>query len=700
MRNRRFFLFLLVLALSVFWAFLRLEAPDYLEFIELRVTDFRLQARGRQSVGDEVAIVAIDEKSLKEQGRWQWPRSKIARLISLLSESAPAVIAVDIVFAEPMSAQEDQELADAMSRSGRVVLGYFLEFGGSADNQDGKFVSSYNLVRPANSPGLSHIPEAEGIVSNIPPIAEAAQGAGFFSFIPDADGVFRQALLAARFKDKILVPLSLEALRHYEPGKLLSITLEEYGVASVYLGNREIPTDERGEMWLNYPGPARTFTHYSATDVLNGNVPSEAFAGRIVLVGATATGIYDLRATPMDPVYPGVEIHATVIDNILSGRFIYRPKWIVAGDIAGILVLGIAVGTILLWVPALWGGVLTAGVAGAYAWATELVFINEGIPLSIIYPLLAVSSIYLAVTLIRYMTEEREKRRVRSAFNLYLHPEVARMVSEDPALLRLGGKKQELTVMFTDIRGFTSISETLEPENLVEFLNEYLGAMTDIVFRYDGLLDKYIGDAIMALWGAPVPKGNHAVLACETALDMRAKLAEMQIDWRDRGLPPIEMGVGINTGPMVVGNMGSYQRFNYTVMGDHVNLASRLEGLNKMYDTRVLLSEYTLAQIGDAFLVREVDAVRVKGKTRPVKIYELLARKEEAGELRGLVEEFNEALACYKRRDWEGALDLFTAVRVRFPNDGPTAMYIERSRLLLEEPPGSDWDGVFTATSK
>jgi len=255
-------------------------------------------------------------------------------------------------------------------------------------------------------------------------------------------------------------------------------------------------------------------------------------------------------------------------------------------------------------------------------------------------------------------------------------------------------------VMFTDIRGFTSISETLDPEDLVEFLNEYLGAMTDIVFHHDGLLDKYIGDAIMALWGAPLPKGNHAELACLTALDMRTKLHEMQIDWRERGLPPIEMGVGINTGPMVVGNMGSYQRFNYTVMGDHVNLASRLEGLNKMYDTRVLLSESTLAQIGDEFLTREIDAVRVKGKTQPVRIYELLGRVEGAGDLAQLVERFNEALKDYKARDWQQALALWSSLLTDFPNDGPAQMYVERSRALIEDPPGPDWDGVFTATSK
>lgn len=697
----RFFLLSAVVLLSLLWAVVRVEAPSYLEFLELRITDFRLQARGLKPVGNKVAIVGIDEKSLRERGRWPWRRSEMANLISALTELGASVIALDIVFAEPSGPEEDRQLAAAIRTSGKVVLGYFLDFGGGgAVDGATEYLSSYNLVRPPHSPGLRHVRLAPNVVPNLPLFSEAARRAGYFNFAPDADGVFRQGLLATRYQDRILTPLSLEALRLYMGNPLLSITFEEYGAAEVRLGDKSIPTDESGEMWINYAGPAHIFPHYSATDVLNNLVPREKIAGKIILVGATATGVFDLRATPFDPVYPGVEIHATVIDNVLNNEFLSRPKWIAAADIGIILVLGLGLGTALVWMKGMWGFLATAAVLLAYFWGSQFVFVRYGVTLSGLYPPLAILSIYLAVTLGRYMTEEREKRRVRAAFGLYLHPEVARMVSDDPSLLRLGGKKEELTVMFTDIRGFTSISETLDPVDLVEFLNEYLGAMTDIVFEYDGLLDKYIGDAIMALWGAPIRRPNHAALACRTALDMREKLAQLQVDWRDRGLPPIEMGVGINTGPMVVGNMGSYRRFNYTVMGDHVNLASRLEGLNKLYDTRVLISENTRAQIGDEFLLREIDSVRVKGKVQPALIYELLSRADSEAELRPLVKSFTEAIKTYKDRQWEQALQLFSRLKTSYPNDGPTLMYIERSRLFLESPPGSDWDGVFTATTK
>jgi adenylate cyclase len=274
------------------------------------------------------------------------------------------------------------------------------------------------------------------------------------------------------------------------------------------------------------------------------------------------------------------------------------------------------------------------------------------------------------------------------------------MVSENPALLRLGGEKKELTVIFTDIRGFTSISEMLDPEALVEFLNEYLGAMTDIVFAHGGLLDKYIGDAIMALWGTPLPAPDHAASACRAALDMTARLQDLRQEWKTRGLPPLEIGVGINTGPMVVGNMGSSRRFNYTVMGDQVNLGSRLEGLNKFYGTRILLSESTRAQLGEEFLMREVDAVRVKGKRQPVVVFELLARAGDSAELRSFVAEFEEALRAYKERRWEEAYLLFLQFAHAHPDDQPTQIYLERCRQLMASPAPADWDGVFEMEHK
>lgn len=693
----------------------RREAPYYLELLELRAIDFRLQFRGSIPIGDEVVIAGIDEKSVTELGRWPWPRSRLATLISQLTRLGAETIALDIVFAEPQP-EDDDELAQAIRRSGKVVLGYFLEFpedqGGRQaspspvltekhDEREPPLTSEYNLVRfdTAEAMGKPHLHEAAQVVGNIALISAAATHAGFFTVSPDRDGIYRRIPLAIQHQEKILTPLSLEALRVYLHDPQLSIAFGKDG-ARVSLAQNDLSVTAYGELWVNYAGPARTFPHYSVSDLIAGEIAAEKIKGKIVLIGATAKGIYDLRATPFDPRFPGVETHANVINNILHQNFLVRPWWLIPADIGVLLLLGLLLGAILAGLKGVGGIVLSVSVLSAYFWGSQLFFVQSGVPLSVVYPVLLGFIMYPSVTLFHYMTEEREKRRVRDAFSLYLHPEVARMVSDNPALLHLGGEKRELTVMFTDIRGFTSISETFDPEALVEFLNEYLGAMTDIVFQHDGLLDKYIGDAIMALWGAPFPRPDHAAQACRTALEMIGRLRVLQQDWLRRGLPPLEIGVGVNTGPMVVGNMGSTQRFNYTAMGDHVNLGSRLEGLNKFYGTRILLSEYTRAEIGDEFLLREIDAVRVKGKQQPVTIFELLAYANGDGSVYQFQAEFAEALKAYKARQWDGALQRFSEFLGKHPDDGPAQIYQERCRLLMADPPPKDWDGVFVMESK
>lgn len=289
---------------------------------------------------------------------------------------------------------------------------------------------------------------------------------------------------------------------------------------------------------------------------------------------------------------------------------------------------------------------------------------------------------------------DEERKRLESLMSLYLHPKVASMVAENPDLLRLGGEKRDLTVLFTDLRGFTSAAEMLEPELLVDILSEYLEAMTDIVFAYGGLLDKYMGDGIMALWGTPVPLEDHAARACRAAIEMVEKQRELLIGWQDRNLPPLQLGVGINSGPMVVGNLGSSRRFAYTALGDHVNLGARLEQLNKVYGTRILISEHTLAQVGDEFLVRPIDLVRVRGKQTAVEVFELMGLTATSAFLEGWAGQFTQALGAYRARSWEQAFRLFADLESSAPRDVPTRLYVERSLKMLSRPPAADWDGV------
>ena len=426
------------------------------------------------------------------------------------------------------------------------------------------------------------------------------------------------------------------------------------------------------------------------------------FKDKIVLVGATAVGIYDLRVTPFDSVFPGIEIHANVIDNILHQDFLRRPGWTAILDMAAILVFGLLLGFFLPKASALMGPLVSIGMIAAWSGLNFYLF-NKGIWINLIFPVVTIILVYTVITLFRYVTEEREKKKIKGAFSYYVNPSVVSEMLKNPEMLKLGGDKRIMTVLFSDIRGFTTISERLDPEALVHLLNQYLTVMTDLVFKYNGLLDKYIGDAIMAVWGAPLSQPDHAYLACKTGLEMMEELAELRRRWEasDENIPYIDIGIGLNSGPMVVGNMGSLTRFDYTVMGDSVNLGSRLEGANKQYGTNIIIGEMTFEQVKDRFICRELDAVAVKGKEQPVRIYELVGEPDKVDEEHmRLFRGFTTGLRAYKNRRWDEAEQIFSALRAHFPGDQPTALYLERIAELKESPPPDDWDGVYVMKTK
>jgi adenylate cyclase len=481
---------------------------------------------------------------------------------------------------------------------------------------------------------------------------------------------------------------------------MLSLKMAEFGVESVRLDQLVIPTDEAGRLLINFLGPARTFAHYSVSDILHDRFPADLFKDKIVLVGATATGIYDMRVTPFSAVYPGVEIHATVIDNILHQNFLIHSGWTKFMDICMIILLGLIVGVTVPRVRAAYGILLIVMLLAVFVGINTYLFARYNLWLNLIYPALTMMTVYLAITVYRYITEEREKKKIRGAFQYYLTASVINEMLKDPAKLKLGGDKKALTVLFSDIRGFTTISEKMTPEELVHLLNEYLTAMTDIVFKYDGLLDKYMGDAIMAVYGAPLDQPDHAVRACRTALDMLKALDDLQKKWSEEGRPVLHIGIGINSGDMVVGNMGSQMRFDYTVMGDSVNLGSRLEGINKEYGTNTVISEYTYEAVKDVLTCRELDSVRVKGKKLPVRIYELLCEKKDAASCEAFASLFETGLEKYKQARWDEAIAAFRKVLELKPGDPPSELYIRRCEDLKKNPLPLPWDGVFEMTKK
>jgi adenylate cyclase len=721
--------------------------PSFLELVELKAYDARLRSRGPIPTENKVAIIAIDEKSLasEELGRWVWSRDKFARLINTLKDYGVRSIGMDVIFAEPEESQKEQAfvevaekiselglsapkltsflkeeservdpdrlLADSIRNAESVVLGNFFfeqaeeishvkleEVNPEFQCQDS---SRYPVINYISEKDIKYwIPEALYIQNSVEIITQAALASGYFNMKPDPDGVMRSIPMLFRYKDCILPPLSIQVLRYYMDNPLLMAKIAEYGVERIQLGDIEIPTDEVGRMFINYRGPQKTFPHYSAIDVIRGDIPEGDLKDKIVLVGATATGIYDLRVTPFESVFPGVEVHANIIDNMLQGDFIIHPGWASIFDISLMGFLGILFGIALPKVKATPGAVGSAVLLVAYIYMNRYLLIHRGTWLNVVYPSLQILFMYTGIILFRYLSEEREKKKIKGAFQFYVTPSVVNEMLRHPEKLKLGGDRKDLTVLFSDIRGFTTISESLAPEGLVTLLNEYLTKMTDVVFNYDGTLDKYIGDAIMAIYGAPLEDDDHPAKACFSAIDMMEELRGLQKNWESQDMPFIDIGIGINTGPMVAGNMGSQTRFDYTVMGDSVNLGSRLEGINKEYGTHIIISEFTYQYINDRIICRQLDSVRVKGKRHPIKIFELIGRIDVYDGDLERIQIFEEGLNLYLDKRWNQAIQAFEAVLGIEPNDTPSKIYIQRCTDYSKSPPPEDWDGVYTMIKK
>ena len=699
---------LVILALVVFFM-----DPHFLRFMELKALDLRMVSRGQLPTTGQVIIATVDEKSLSEIGRWPWSRSMTAKLVDSLKEYGAKAVGFDIVFAEPEQStgpSADAILAKSVKSAKNVSLGYFfhtsmkdVEFlSEEYINASGSLIggSMYSMVREKGHEGDYNLITAYAPVPSIKAIAESGENCGYFNAFPDPDGVIRWSPLVIKFQDNFYYSLPIALLMQYLDYPMIVLNLAEFGVDGVMLGDLRIPTDEIGRLLINYLGPAKTFPHYSISDIIAGRLSPELIKGKIVIVGATATGIYDLRVTPFSPVYPGVELHATVVENILQGNFLEQSAWTTFIDICGIIVFGMIIGIAIPRLKALQGILLVMVLLGGFVAGNTLIFAKYNTWLNMVYPVLTMMTIYLVITVYRYFTEEREKKKIRGAFQYYLTASVINELLKDPTKLKLGGDKKDLTVMFSDIRGFTTISEKLTPEELVHLLNEYLTAMTDIVFKYEGLLDKYIGDAIMAVFGAPVDQPDHALRSCRTALEMMATLKGLQQKWAAEGRPFVDIGVGINSGDMVVGNMGSNMRFDYTVMGDNVNLSSRLEGINKEYGTHIVISEFTYEVVKEEVFCRELDAVRVKGKKLPVKIYELICERKDAAEHEEYIGRFHAGLAHYKAARWDEGIAAFKSVLEIRPDDPPAKLYIQRCQDLKENPPEGEGDGVFTMTRK
>jgi len=709
-RSDKNFLFVGI-AIGLFSALLSLSlytwSPSFLNEVDLRYSDFRFKTRGNIEPNPKVVIVAIDEKSINQLGRWPWSRYLIAEFIEKLSDYKPKVVGFDILFSEQESKDADIALGKAVEKSRNIILGYFFRDDATEEPTTASLKqvkrSNIKLIKYLDKPPSNVLKTFRSADLNLPEIGAGALGFGFFNMLPDGDGIFRRSQLLMSYDGEIYPSLNLESIRLFLGGDLW-LTMASYGVEALNINKTQIPTDESGQLLVNFYGPGGTFKTYSAVDVVSGKVPVEALENKIVLVGATEIGIADLRPTPFNPVFPGVEIHASVAGNILDGRFLIENNLTHALDIGLLFMLPIllvfllirARGTVI-------GFTIFIVFVFLYLLGNFLIFTRLNFVTSTIYPALSIGFAYVFFEAYRNLVIERRSRYLRKAFSSYVSSDIVDEILRDPDKLKLGGENKNVTLLFSDIRGFTSLSESIPPEMLVSVLNEYLSPMTQIVMEERGTLDKYIGDAVMAIFGAPLDVPDHAMRACQASLSMLKKLGQINNEWRKRNFPTISIGIGINTGAAIVGNMGANMRFDYTAIGDSVNLASRLEGLNKLYGTEIIISKSTLENLNSSeapFLFRELDLVQVKGKEEPISIFELVNTFSGDSNKTDLVRMFTEALNTYREGKFLAAKEKFAEILLNFPNDTPSALYKERCQEYILHPPPLDWTGVYTAKEK
>jgi adenylate cyclase len=733
----------LSILLIFFGIFFYLIEIPFLELMELKTIDLRYTSRGESEEESDVVLAVIDEESIDKEGKWIWPRSKMAALVQKLSDAGAKVVSFDVGFLEPDEksvvrtieaiekklttlntenraylqelkriSDNDQLLADVIAESkAKVVLGYFFQMeklhSGDYDetllkSQRKNIQSSrYAQVKYSSEKALGvPVIEAQVANANITTISQATPYSGFFNMFPDRDGVVRWIPAVINYSDEMYAPLSLMTVSAFWDTQPL-VVVAEYGIEKIQFGDLSIPTDELGRVMINYRGDAQTFKHISVTDILNDRVPEGDLKGKVVIVGATAIGIYDMRVTPFSSVFPGVEIHANIVDSVLRGDFLYHPSWAAIFDIFAIMLAGILLGVVLPRA-GVFTGVITVGVLFfGHIFFCQYLFSRQGWILNMVYPLLVILSIYLSITVYRYLVESRQKRFIRSAFSTYLAPTVVQQLIDSPENLELGGEEREISAFFSDLQGFTSISEKLTPHELVELLNEFLTEMTNIILKREGTVDKFEGDAIIAFYGAPNALENHAETACLTCVDMQKRLGELREKWHQEGKPELKMRIGLSTGPAVVGNMGSRNRMDYTMMGDTVNTAARLEGVNKIYGIFTLVCENTFKKASQRVWGREIDSINVVGKAEPVTVYQVLGYSEDIDEtmltMTGL---YGDGLRLYRQQQWDDAIKKFDAALDISSDDGPSKEMRERCVSYKLEPPPQDWNGSYSMKTK
>jgi len=712
---------------------LRLANPRPLEELRVRTFDLYQVLRPREQTSRPVVIVDIDEDSLKAIGQWPWPRTTIADLVTRITELGAVTIGFDVIFAEPDrmspavaehsfrgidadtrakldSLPSNDEVLAAAIRQSRVVVGQAGAATATPESPAEMALQTGFAVRgPDPAPYVVTFP---GLLRNVLPIEQAAAGRGLFSINPENDGIVRRVPVIMEAQGALVPSLSMEMLRVVSQSSAILVRVDEAGVQAVAVPGLEVPTDRNGQLWVHFNkhDPAR---FVSAKDILQGRVPADRMRGRLVIIGTSAIGLLDLKTTPVEAAMPGVEVHAQILESVLTKSLLVNPNYAIGAELAAAVLIGliiiVAAPMLSATVVVLLGAALIAGLIGFSLY----LFVEDNLLIDFTYPLISSWLIYLVLTFVNYFREQKQRQQIRSAFGFYLSPHMVEQLARSPEKLVLGGEERRMTILFSDVRGFTTISEHYkdDPQGLTRLMNRFLTPLTNAIIERKGTIDKYIGDAIMAFWNAPVDDDEQEANACDAALEMQARAAALNVELKREAeanggkYMPLRIGVGLNTGPCVVGNMGSDFRFNYSVLGDTVNFASRLEARTKDYRLPLVIGSRTAEGAKQKFATMEIDLIQVKGKTQPEAVFAVLGRAEAEQDPRcGELRELNaQMLARFRKQKWDETLSLIDRCRKLadgFDVAGLYEMYVERIETYRADPPGPDWDGVYEAESK
>ena len=725
--SQRLIAFVLLLAACM----VRTFDPAPVETLRTMVFDFYQSMKPRRVTQYPVAIIDIDEKSLSTIGQWPWPRTVLADMVGRLNRLRAAAIGFDIVFAEPdrlsprhlakalrglddVTAQalgrlpgNDEVFAEAL-RGSRAVLGQSVQpqaADGAAERPPRKTPVAEVGGDPRPHLGLKYA----ALVRNLPVIEQAAAGLGLMTFGLERDAIVRRVPAVFQVGPDLFPALAIEMLRVATGQSAYAIKSSRDGITSIVVAGVRIPTDAKGRVWVHF-GPHDPSRYLSAKDLLDGSVAPPQIAGKLVLVGTSASGLLDIRSTPLGSAMPGVEIHAQLLENILAGTYLLRPAYALGVELAITLLAGLLMIALLPRLGARWTLLLFAVVLAAAALGSWYLYTEKRMLVDVAYAALVTFLIYSFLTYTSYSQAETQRREVRAAFSRYLAPALVERLASDPSQLTLGGESRFMTLLFCDVEDFTTISERHDAQSLTRLVNRFLTPMTEAILQWDGTVDKYMGDSVMAFWNAPLDDPDHARHACLAGLNMQTRIEalneELKAEAKSQGGEhlPIRIGVGVNSGVCMVGNMGSDQRFDYSVLGDTVNVASRLEGQTRTYRVRIITGESVVEQVPDLAII-ELDLIRVVGKTVPERIYAVLGDEAVAATeaFSALRSEHDDMLAAYRAQDWAGAREALArcgALESGLKLGGLYDMFEERIKVFEESPPARDWDGVYIATTK